>query len=129
MTKPLYISETLISPKVELNPEDGIFLIRGKLLTTTPESFFKPVLNWLSDYIPMDQEKIEFHFDISCSDVNCAKRVLFVLYKLRNLMEAGHMVRVHWHYHFYNYGMREIGEDFANIISDIPFHFAERKVA
>lgn len=127
MTNTLYIHETLISPKVELNPSDNIFQISGKLLTTTPESFFKPVLEWLSNFEP--QKKVEFHFNISCSDINCAKRLLFVLYKLRNLCAKGNEVRVHWHYRFNNYEMREIGEDFATIIFEIPFHFAEKKAA
>lgn len=127
MTSTLYIQETLISPKVELNPSENIFQISGKLLTTTPESFFKPVLDWLDDFEPT--QKVEFHFNISCSDVNCAKRLLFVLYKLRNLKPCGHDIRVHWHYDFNNYEMREIGEDFATMITEIPFHFAERKAA
>ena len=96
-------------------------------MTTTPESFFKPVLDWLENFVP--NQKVEFHFSIECSDVNCAKRLLFVLYKLRNWAERGAEVRVHWHYEFHNYDMREIGEDFATIINEIPFHFAERKAA
>ena len=127
MTNSLHIQETLISPKVELNPCENIFQISGRLLTSTPESFFKPVLDWLNDFEP--NHKIEFHFNISCSDVNCAKRLLFVLYKLRNLKSNGNEVRVHWHYNFNNYEMREIGEDLAIMISEIPFHFAERKAA
>jgi len=127
LTNSIHIQETLISPKVELNPSENIFLISGRLLTSTPESFFKPVLDWLDDFEP--KEKIEFHFNISCSDINCAKRLLFVLYKLRNLKSRGKSVRVHWHYNFNNYEMREIGEDFATMISEIPFHFAERKAA
>lgn len=127
MTNTLYISETLISPQVEFNPAEKVFSISGKLLTSTPESFFKPVLDWLEDFRP--NEKVEFHFGIECSDVYCAKRLLFVLYKLRNMVQSGSKVRVHWHYEFHNYDMREIGEDFAMMINEIPFHFSERKAA
>jgi len=123
----LFIAETLISPCVNLNIDQGEFNISGRLLTTTPESFFKPVLDWLDRQTP--QNKVEFHFEIICSDVNCAKRLLFVLYKLRNWVKAGAKVRVHWHYEFHNYDMREIGEDFATMIYEVPFHFSEKKAA
>ena len=127
MYQALFIQKSPNSPQVNFNPQKEIFRIQGCITTGTPEDFFKPVLIWLDGFIPSKAKKTEFHFIVGKSDVNCIKRILFVLYKLRKFVQNGNAVRVHWHYNFNNSIMKEIGEDFANMVPEIPFHFAEKK--
>ena len=128
MYQALFIQKSPNSPKVNFNPQKGIFRIQGCITTNTPEDFFKPVLLWLDGFIPKESKKTEFHFFVGKSDVNCIKRILFVLYKLRKFVQNDHTVRVHWHYNSDNSIMREIGEDLANMVPEIPFHFAKKRI-
>ena len=95
------------------------------MLTNNAEEFFEPVLNWLEEYSKRPNEFTNVHFKIEYFDISCGKRVLFILYKLRDVVRSGNRVRVHWHYDPKNFYMREIGDDFAMMMYDIPFNFID----
>lgn len=125
VSEALFIQQSPNSPVVNLNPKKGIFKITGPIFTDTPEDFFKPVLLWLDGFVPKSHTKTEFHFFIDYKYASGGKRVLFILYKLRKFVQNGFPVRVHWHYNSENTFIQEVGEDLANLIPEIPFHFVE----
>lgn len=120
----LHIKETLSTPLIILDKETSTFCIDGPILTNQAEKFFSPVMEWLEDYSKEPNDRTNVHFKIEYFDISCGKRILFILYKLREIVRSGYRVRVHWHYDPDNFYMREIGEDFAMMMYDIPFHFA-----
>lgn len=120
----LHIEGTLSTPNIILDKETSTFCIDGPILTNDAEQFFTPVLEWLEMYSKNANDRTNIHFNIEYFDISCGKRILFILYKLRDIVRTGKRVRVHWHYKSEDFIMQEIGEDFAMMMYDIPFHFA-----
>lgn len=122
--KSLLIESTDTTPRVDFNLETGVFAIEGKAITNDAESFFTPVLEWLSEYIKRPSELTEVNIKLDYFNISSSKRILFVFYKLNELIEAGKKITVNWFYHIDEDDMYEVGQDFAFMVK-IPFEFIE----
>ena len=58
------------------------------------------------------------------NNVSSSKRILFIFYKLNELVKKNRSVVVKWHYVEGEDEMFEVGQDFAFMVN-IPFHFIE----
>lgn len=117
------IEPTYKSPRVILNPIDGLFKIEGKSVLVNVEEFYRPILNWMDEFVESPtSKKVEFTFDVEYFNIASTKRFLFILFKLNQLSEEGIEVKVNWHYVNHDqYGL-ETGKDFAQMLS-LPFEF------
>jgi hypothetical protein len=117
------IEPTYKSPKVIFNPSDGRFMIEGKSVLINVEEFYRPLLNWMDDFIENPTaDRVEFTFDVEYFNLASTKRFLFFLYKLKDLIERGIKVEVNWRYvNNDKYGL-ETGEDLSQMLG-IPFNF------
>jgi hypothetical protein len=122
--KSLLIESTDTTPKVDFNLETGVFAIEGKAITNDAESFFNPVMDWLSEYIKRPSALTEVNIKLDYFNISSSKRILFVFYKLNELIEAGKKITVNWFYHIDEDDMYEVGQDFAFMVK-IPFEFIE----
>ncbi|MFT5602074.1 MAG: hypothetical protein ACI9N1_002324 [Flavobacteriales bacterium] len=122
--KSLLIESTDTTPRVDFNSETGVFAIEGKAITNDAESFFNPLLDWLSEYIKRPSALTEVNIKLDYFNISSSKRILFVFYKLNELIEAGKKITVNWFYHIDEDDMYEVGQDFAFMVK-IPFEFIE----
>lgn len=114
------IMDTDDTPKVILDPDNGIFEISGKSLPEDVASFYEPILSWLGDYANGPLEKTEFSFKLIYFNTASSKALLDVLMKLEDISDAGNEVLVKWYYPEDDEDMEEAGEEYAEIV-DIPF--------
>lgn len=114
------IMDTDDTPKVILDPDNGVFEISGKSLPEDVTSFYEPILSWLDTYAESPLEKTEFSFKLIYFNTASSKALLDVLMKLEELSEAGNEVLVKWYYPDDDEDMEEAGEEYAEIV-DIPF--------
>ena len=122
--KLLLIESTDTTPKVDFNVESGVFAIEGKAITNDAEAFFNPVLEWLTEYIKRPAELTTVNIKLDYFNISSSKRILFVFYKLNEIIEAGKNISVNWFYHVDEDDMYEVGQDFAFMVK-IPFEFIE----
>ena len=115
---------TEISPLVYLNPENGELTIEGNAIPDDAEEFFTPILNWLDDYVKNTTVKTTLNLKLHYFNVSSSKRILFIFYKLNELVKKNRSVIVNWHYVEGEDEMFEVGQDFAFMVN-IPFHFIE----
>lgn len=47
---PYIVAETGDTPRIEMNAEKGIFLLKGKSLPENAHLFYDPVVKWMSMY-------------------------------------------------------------------------------
>ncbi len=120
----LYIEETESTPYVNFNCETGIFKLEGKSVPTAAEDFYKGVLAWLEDYLENPQELTNMSLKLDYFNIASSKRILYILYKLNELVEKGFEVNIEWYYHEDEDDMLEVGQDFAFMVK-IPFKFIE----
>ena len=122
----LSFQPTLQTPKISLNPLIGKMEIKGRSIPDNPDEFWLPVLNWFESYLIQPAPKTVFKIDLEYFNISSSKRILFLLYKLNELVERGLDVCVEWHYRMEDEDMYEVGQDYAYMVK-VPFEFKEYK--
>lgn len=118
----LYIEATNETPQVSLNPISGEFLISGKSIIEDAEAFYKPVLDWFSDF---SGSKISLSIDLEFFNISSSKRILYLLYKLNDIMDNTNTdVSVKWIFQSGDEDMHEVGQDYAYMVN-VPFELVE----
>ncbi len=116
------IEPTEVSPEVIFNLDTNHFIIKGKSIVSEVDSFYTPLINWLERIEIKENQRLDFVFDLEYFNIFSSKRILFILYKLSDLKNAGADVNVIWHFAMEDDYMKEIGEDFACMVN-LPFEF------
>ena len=106
----IVIEPTYKSPKVDFNPNNGVFKLEGKSILVDVEEFYRPLLNWMDNFAESTKlDKIEFSFDIEYFNLASTKRFMFFLIKLKDLQEKGTQVNVKWAYPSTDANVLEMG--------------------
>lgn len=120
----LLIKATAQTPLVNLNPVTGIMEIRGRSIPDDPESFWGAVLTWFDSYMANPNEETLVRIDLEYFNITSSKRILFLLYKLNELVDSGKKAKVEWYYRQSDEDMYEVGQDYAFMVH-VPFDFRE----
>ncbi len=120
----LLIQATAQTPLVDLNPSTGIMEIRGRSIPDDPESFWGVVLTWFDAYMANPNEETLVKIDLEYFNITSSKRILFLLYKLNELVDSGKKAKVEWYYRQSDEDMYEVGQDYAFMVH-VPFDFRE----
>ncbi|MFT7611451.1 MAG: hypothetical protein ACI9J3_000396 [Parvicellaceae bacterium] len=118
----LYIQNTALTPEINFSPEDGLFSIRGKSIPDDAEEFYQPVLEWMEDYSKGSFANIHLTIELEFFNISSSKRILFLMYKLNELVDKGTNVKITWSYKENDDDMFEVGQDYAFMVN-IPFEF------
>jgi len=122
----LIIEATEKTPFVCLDYNQKEFVIKGKSIPTDAEYFYLPLMDWFDQYIKQPKQHTELKVDLDMFNISSSKRILFLLYKLNELVEKGLSVSVKWCYRESNDDMLEVGQDYAFMVR-IPFEFIQKK--
>lgn len=123
---PLQIQATDKTPRVSFDPANGIFEISGKSIPQDAETFYAPVLEWVEEYVHSSPVKTRFVLNLEYFNISSSKRILFILYKLNELVDSSKDVSVTWYYTDTDEDMKEVGHDFAFMVR-VPFEFVAQK--
>jgi hypothetical protein len=122
MLDALNIDATSQTPEISFCVETGLMNIAGRSIPEEPDTFWIPVLNWFESYLLKPSESTVFRINLEYFNISSSKRILFLLYKLNDLVKKGHEVRVEWLYKFDDEDMYEVGQDYAYMVK-VPFVF------
>lgn len=120
----LLIQATAQTPLVDFNPATGIMEIKGRSIPDDPESFWGVVLTWFDTYMANPLEETLVRIDLEYFNITSSKRILFLLYKLNELVDSGKKAKVEWYYRQSDEDMYEVGQDYAFMVH-VPFDFRE----
>jgi hypothetical protein len=119
--KELKISATRSSPEVILIP-DGFIKIKGRSIHENIIDFFKPVGEWIDEYI-------EDPAEITCMDINLeyfnsasAKVLIKLCQKISYVQLKNKKFIINWYYEEGDDDVLERGEYFSSVLN-IPFNF------
>lgn len=118
----LFIEETIETPKVILDKENGVFNFEGKSLPEDVKEFYKPILEWFDNYILDPNHDTELNIKLEYFNTSSSKMILILLKKLIDAKENGSNVLINWHYPYDDEEIFEAGEEYAEIIL-LPFNF------
>jgi hypothetical protein len=113
------------TPYVRLDAEKGTFVISGRSIPIDAEAFYRPILDQLEELAREHPDRVEFCFKFDFFNIASSKRVLFILYKLAEMQNAGTSVIVRWMYEKFDDDMLEIGKDYSVMIDELYFVFEE----
>lgn len=120
--------ETLIinyspqTPSIHFDATTGVMQIKGRSIPDQPDEFWGPILNWFDSYLRDPADETTVVIDLEYFNITSSKRILFLLYKLNELVENGFGVKVEWLYRDSDEDMYEVGQDYAYMVK-VPFEF------
>jgi len=117
----LRLPGTKSSPEVILNPS-GIIKIKGRSISENILDFFKPVEEWIIEYIKTPA-------DITCLDITLeyfnsasAKLLIQLFMKISYVQLKNKKFIINWYYEEGDEDILERGEYFSSVLN-IPFNF------
>lgn len=112
------------TPQVVLDAENKQFEIVGRSLPEDVVAFYKPVLDWLDEYMSNPADITNFVFRLEYFNTASSKMILDVLQKLEQLNGQGHPTIITWFYETEDEDMLEAGEEYQELV-EVPFDIVE----
>ncbi|MDX2191242.1 MAG: DUF1987 domain-containing protein [Bacteroidota bacterium] len=106
------------TPKIMLDPANGIYEISGRSLPEDCASFYKPILEWLDNFSP--SSKMDFNIKLDYFNTASSKMILDILTRLEKIKNTGKDVKVIWSHSEDDEDMQEAGEEFSELV-EVPF--------
>lgn len=110
------IEPTNKTPKVVLDASKEVFEIEGRSIPENSTEFYKPVFDWLDNYMSGTGKTTQFNFKLEYFNTSSSKCILDIFRKLEKLHESGNNVVIKWHYEEDDEDMQEAGEDYQSIV-------------
>lgn len=113
----LHVEETNCSPEVYFDEKDNKLSIKGPTYPEDAYCFFKPINEWLDDYLLQMTSEAELNVYLSIPYMNTgsSKSIYKILEKLQGSYENGKKVKICWYYNKDN-------EDELENIEDIMYN-------
>lgn len=108
------------TPKVILDPVNGVFEFSGKSLPEDVTQFYNPIMDWLEEYGESPNSESTFVFKMDYFNTASSKLILDILMKLEEIHEEHENITVEWHFRDDDEDMEEAGEEYADIV-EVPF--------
>jgi len=118
------IEHTETTPKVIFNKETGVFSIEGKTLPENVNQFYEPLLDWLTEYISNPNDETVLEVKLEYINTASSKAIFSVFLKLEKIIEAGKKAKIMWYYADDDEDMKDVGEEYADVIK-VPFEHIE----
>jgi hypothetical protein len=118
----IHLIKTDTTPGIHLDKKNNIFLFEGISLPEKVHEFYKPVLEWLDDYVKNSNSETIVIFKLDFYSTTSSKLIYEILSKFNFLYEEGKKVEIEWHFSDEDEDMEESGEELADLLS-VPFTF------
>ncbi len=115
------ISPTRSTPEVLLDIE-GIIRIRGRSIPDDALYFFKPIENWVSEYISNPAEVTCIDINLEIINADSKKFLVHIIQKITYVSLKHKKFIFNWYYEEGNEEILETGESLSSGV-DVPFNF------
>lgn len=116
--KLLHINATEDTPEINLNPESGVLEFKGISIPENAPIFYKPVIDWLEEYIKSPNKTTDFIFNIKMISSSSSKIFYDIITKIDQLSENKDVcIRVLWYYSIYDDEILEQGHEYKKMLS------------
>ncbi|MCX7861463.1 MAG: DUF1987 domain-containing protein [Bacteroidales bacterium] len=121
---PLIIQPTIDSPYVNLDKQNNIFEIKGKSLPENVNVFYQPIIDWFTEYFKNPNNETIINFKLDYLNTASSKALLSLLLVVEDAVKNGYNARVRWYFEEDDEDMKDIGEEYSEIIQ-IPFEIIQ----
>lgn len=117
---PLFIKGEMTTPQVTFDGDTGQLVIEGVSRPEDVLSFYKPVFEWITEYIKNPCKETVLTFKLKYHNSASAKIVCRIMNMFAPLHKSGGKVQIKWYYNEADEDILEAGEDYKSLI-DLPF--------
>lgn len=119
---PIHLIPSEDEPEIVLDKAKNILRFSGTSIPEDPEKLFRPVMNWVNQYMKSPNPETRIEFIMEYYNSSTARFFAEMLEKFEELNEKDRSVRIIWQCRKDDIVMLERGEDLQAIIN-IPFEF------
>lgn len=116
----IILAATETTPQVTLDFEKNILLIKGVSYPENSNEFYKPIINWLKEYLNSVDTEIILNLHIEYLNTSSTKSILNILDVFNDSFNEGKNVKIIWNYDKENQSLFECGEELSFGL-DVPF--------
>ncbi len=120
----IVITGSAKTPDLNFDANTGILSIKGRSIPENSVEFYKPIIEWLDEYIKQPQDKTVVNIQLEYFNTSSSKCILDILKKFEMVAKSGHDIIINWYYESDDEDMLETGEDYQSIIK-APFNMIE----
>ena len=117
----LNLEGTAKTPTIDFK-SSGELLIKGRSIPENSIEFYKPLIDWISNYSDNPKENTIVNIQLEYFNTSSSKCILDVFKKLESIDDSS--VSIKWFYEEDDEDMLEAGEDYEAII-DLTFEMIE----
>ncbi len=111
-----FLEGTNKTPQLDFNSNEGRFLISGRSIPENSIEFYKPLFEWLDNYISQAKSNTILDVKLEYFNTSSSKCLVEIFRKLESLQQKNDNVLINWFYEEDDEDMQESGEDFQEII-------------
>ncbi|MBI5219846.1 MAG: DUF1987 domain-containing protein [Bacteroidia bacterium] len=119
--EPISIQGTQKTPTINFNNLTGKIEITGRSMAEDSIKFYKPLLDWLEQYITNPHTPTEIMIQLEYFNTSSSKCLLDIFKKIETLHKTGIEVIINWYYEEENEVLLDAGQDYQTIIK-VPFN-------
>lgn len=119
----LIIAKTHKTPKIEFTV-DGKLSISGRGMATDPKLFYKPVVEWVENYLRNPSVLTEISIIMEYTQSGDVKIISEILKRFRPLIESKHKVVINWYYENGDADQKDLGDSISKSVK-LPFNLIE----
>jgi len=121
----IILKETKHSPSVILDPESGVFELRGSSFLDNAHEFYTPLIDWLKEYEKNTAASTKVIFELNYINTSSQRMMFDFLKRINFLFKSGHTVAVEWLYDENDYDLKDVGEDLLSFM-EFPYKIIEK---
>lgn len=110
-----YLEATKMTPEVVLDPQNKVFSISGSSRPENPMQFYKPIFDWITEYIENSNDRFIFEVKMSYFNTSTSK-VLLDLFELFERLAEEKDIHVIWYHESDDDEMQEAGEELLDLV-------------
>lgn len=92
----LFLEAGVDTPKVNFDPANSHFELSGKALPEDAIEFFRPLYDWMSEYLESSSNPVTVKLDLSYLNSSSTRYIFNILSLLEDALEEGREVSVVW---------------------------------
>ncbi len=120
------IEESSKTPYIFMDPESGLIEIKGRSIPENSIEFYKPLIEWLSEYSDQDAKNTQVKIQLEYFNTSSSKCILDIFKRLEIMYRKGWAIEISWFYDEDDEDMYESGEDYQSILT-CPISLVEIK--
>ena len=123
----MYIEQTDDTPFIIIEEEQGFILFKGKSIAVYANSFYNPLLQKIEKYVNKKPSDTKVIIDLEYFNTISSRIILEMFKILKQLVKKGFYLKIDWYYDEDDENMLDCGQDFKDILGDIPFNLIVKK--